>query len=167
MTGVVPAAAGAAAAVAPPESGTLLKAEPLKAEPYTDGKSLTTLAPGTRVEILQRQGGWFRIKSAKGIGWVHMLSVRRGAAAKANAAGEVGGLLSLASGRAGTGTVVATTGIRGLDEEQLKTATYDAAQLTLADTFVVSRAAAADFAANARLAARAIDYLPAPKEPAP
>jgi len=158
------AGAIAATATAPAETGTLLKAEPLKAEPYTDGKTVGTLAQGAKVEILQRQGGWFRVKTAGGGGWVRMLSVRRAAAGKTSAAGEVGGLLSLATGRAGTGKVVATTGIRGLDEEQLKAAKYSESELALADSIVVSRAAAAQFAAGAKLAARAVDYLPAPKQ---
>jgi SH3-like domain-containing protein len=158
---IAPAAAAAAPA---PEAGTLLKAESLKAEPYTDGKNVAALALGTRVEILQRQGGWFRVRTAKGSGWVRMLSVRRGAAAKSNVAGEAGGLLSLATGRAGTGKVVATTGIRGLDEEQLKAAKYDEAELKLADSFSVTRAAAAQSAASAKLVARTVGYLPAPTE---
>jgi SH3-like domain-containing protein len=162
---VAPASAAAAtASTTAPEVGTLLKAESLKAEPYTDGKNVAPLALGTRVEILQRQGGWFRVRTAKGSGWVRMLSVRRGATGKSSVAGEAGGLLSLATGRAGTGKVVATTGIRGLHEEQLKAAKYDEAELKLVDSFGVTRTAAAQSAASAKLAARAGGYLPAPKE---
>jgi hypothetical protein len=146
------------------ETGTLLKADQLRAEPFRDAKTKSTLAPGDNVEILQRQGGWFRVKTAKGDGWVHMLSVRRGTAGKASAAGEVSGLLGLASGRAGTGKVVATTGIRGLNEEQLVAAKYSESELRLADSFVQSRADAASFAVKGKLAPRAVDYLPAPTE---
>jgi hypothetical protein len=146
------------------ETGTLLKADPLRAEPFRDARTQATLAPGDIVEILQRQGAWFRVKTAKGDGWVRMLSVRRGSAGKANAAGEVSGLLGLASGRAGTGKVVATTGIRGLNEEQLVAAKYSESELTLADSLVQSRADAGKFAARGKLAPRAVDYLPAPTE---
>jgi hypothetical protein len=149
---------------APAEVGTLLKADQLKAEPFQDAKVIANLAAGNKVEILQRQGGWFRVKTAKTSGWVRMLSVRRGEAGKASAGSEVGGLLALASGRAGTGKVVATTGIRGLNEEQLKTAKYSESELALADSLVASRAAAAKFAATGKLVPRAIAYLPAPKE---
>jgi hypothetical protein len=146
------------------ETGTLLKADQLRAEPFRDAKAKSTLAPGDNVEILQRQGGWFRVKTARGDGWVHMLSVRRGKAGKANAEGEVSGLLGLASGRAGTGKVVATTGIRGLNEEQLIAANYSESELRLADSLVQSRADAGKFAAKGKLAPRAVDYLPAPTE---
>jgi hypothetical protein len=154
--------AGASAGSA--DTGTLLKADQLRAEPFRDANAVATLAPGDRIEILQRQGGWFRVKTAKGAGWVRMLSVRRGEAGKANAKGEVTGLLSLVSGRAGTGKVVATTGIRGLNEEQLKAAKYSESELKLSDSLVVGRAEAAKFAARGKLAPRAIDYLPAPTQ---
>jgi hypothetical protein len=154
----------AAMPAATAETGTLLKADQLKAEPFRDANAVSTLAPGDKVEILQRQGGWFRVKTAKGGGWVRMLSVRRGEAVKANAEGEVSGLLGLASGRAGTGKVVATTGIRGLNEEQLKAAKYSESELKFSDSLVGNLAEARKFAAKGKLAPRKIDYLPAPTE---
>ena len=144
--------------------GRLQKAEPLKAQPFRDATTVAKLAAGDRVEILKRQGGWFQVKGARGSGWVRMLSVRRGEAGKASGASEAAGLLGLASGRAGTGKVVATTGIRGLNEEQLKAATYSESELRLSDSFVESRADARKFALNAKLAARAMDYLAAPAQ---
>lgn len=149
----VPATAG--------EAASALKAEELKAEPFRDAKTVGGLKAGDKVEILKRDGGWFQVKSARGSGWVRMLSIRRGEARKA-AGGEAAGLLGLASGRAGTGKVVATTGIRGLSEEQLKAAKYDKAELKQADSFVSSRAEAQKFAAKGGLTARKMDYLPAP-----
>jgi uncharacterized protein YgiM (DUF1202 family) len=156
--------AAPATAAAPIETGTLLKAEQLKSEPFQDARALASLASGDKVQILQRQGGWFRVKASKSTGWVRMLSVRRGTAASASAAADAGGLLALASGRAGTGKVVATTGIRGLDEEQLKAARYSESELALSDGYVTARADAANFAAAGKLGSRAIAYLPAPSE---
>jgi hypothetical protein len=100
------------------------------------------------------------VKSTKGSGWVRMLSIRRGEARKGT--GDAAGLLGLASGRAGTGKVVATTGIRGLSEEELKAAKFDAGQLKLAESHATSRAEAKKFAAKGKLVARQVDYLPAP-----
>ncbi|MGE5027327.1 MAG: SH3 domain-containing protein, partial [Betaproteobacteria bacterium] len=114
------------------------------------------------VEIVSRQGGWLRVKSAKGAGWVRMLSIRRGDAGKATAGSEVAGLLGLASGRAGTGQVVATTGVRGLNEEQLKAAKYDEAELKLVQSYSVSRQEAQAFADRGKLVPRKVDYLPEP-----
>jgi hypothetical protein len=60
--------------------------------------------------------------------------------------------------------VVATTGIRGLDEEQLKAAKFDAAELKKAESFATTRAQARTFAADGRLMPRKVEYLlPAPE----
>jgi hypothetical protein len=142
------------------EAGTALKADDIKAEPFRDAKKTGAVAAGDRVEIVTRSGGWFQVKSARGNGWVRMLSIRRGEARKAG--GGAGDVLGLASGRAGTGKVVATTGIRGLSEEDLKSAKFDAVQLKRMESFAVSRGDAQKFAAQGRLSARKVDNLPAP-----
>ena len=144
------------------DKGVAVKADELRAEPFRDAKTVGVLAAGDRVEIIKKEGGWLRIKSAKGSGWVRMLSVRRGEARKTAAGSEVAGLAGLASGRAGTGKVVATTGIRGLNEEELKAAKYNEDELKLADSYVASKAAAQKFAAKGKLAARQMNYLPNP-----
>lgn len=142
------------------ENGTSVKADELKAEPFRDAKTVGALAAGDKVEIIKKDGGWLQIKSAKGSGWVRMLSVRRGEARKTSAGSEVAGLAGLASGRAGTGRVVATTGIRGLNEEELKAAKYNETELKLAESYITSKAEAQKFAAKGKLAARKMDYLP-------
>jgi len=143
------------------DPGTALKAADVKAEPFRDAQVVGSLAPGDRVEILGRQGGWFQVKGDRGGGWVRMLSVRRGEARKGG--GDAAGLLGLASGRAGTGRVVATTGIRGLSEEDLRAAMYNEAELRKIESFAASAAAARRFAASGKLAARKVEYLAAPE----
>lgn len=143
------------------ESGTALKADDLKTEPFRDAKTVAKLAAGDKVDILKKDGGWYQVKSAKGKGWVRMLNIRKGDARKSS--GGASGVLALASGRAGTGKVVATTGIRGLNEEELKAAKFNEAELKLAESYASSKPEAAKFATSGKLAARPFDYLPAPK----
>lgn len=143
------------------EGGTAIKGDELKAEPFRDAKTVAALAAGDKVDILKKDGGWYQVKSAKGKGWVRMLSIRKGDARKGG--GDASGVLALASGRAGTGKVVATTGIRGLNEEELKAAKFNEAELKRAESYASSKAEAAKFAASGKLAARPFDYLPAPK----
>ncbi len=140
------------------ESGTALKADAIRAEPFGDAKQVATLAKGDTVEILKKDGGWLQVKSAKGKGWVRMLSIRKGDAKKGS--GEAEGLLALSSGRAGTGKVVATTGIRGLNEEELKAASFNAQELKLDESYAVSKADAQKFAKQGKLVARPFGYLP-------
>lgn len=144
------------------ESGTTLKADSLRVAPFADAKIITTLPPASRVEILKKDGGWYQVKSAQGNGWIRLLSIRRGEGKKTSAGSELSGLAGLASGRSGTGKIVATTGIRGLNEEQLKAAKYDEKQLNLLDSYLTGRPEAQKFAAQAKLNARQMEYLPEP-----
>ena len=143
------------------ENGTLIKADELKVEPFRDAKTVTTLALGDRVDILSKKGGWLKVKSAKGSGWVRMLSIRRNAARNDNSAKELAGLAGLASGRSGTGRIIAATGIRGLNEEQLKAAAFNEEEIKLAESFQTSRTEAKKFASQGKLVARKMNYLPA------
>jgi len=143
------------------ESGTVIRGDELRTEPFRDAKIVAKLTAGDKLDILRKDGGWYQVNSAKGRGWVRMLSIRKGDARKGG--GDASGVLALASGRAGTGKVVATTGIRGLNEEELKSAKFDEAELKRAESYATGKAEAARFAAAGKLAARPFDYLPAPK----
>ena len=147
--------------IAAAEVGTMLKADELKAEPFRDAKTVKTMAVGEPLSIVGKEGGWVKVKVGKETGWVKMLSVRQGAAKKG--ADDASGLLALSSGRAGTGKIVATTGVRGLNEEELKAAKFDAKELQLAESNAVSKADAQTFAKQGKLVARPFDYLPAAK----
>lgn len=141
--------------------GTALKADAIKAEPFRDAKTVGSLATGDAVEIREQQGGWFHVNSAKGTGWVRMLSVRRGEARKRS--GDAGEVFGLATGRAGTGQVVATTGIRGLSEETLKAAKYSETELKNAESFAATQEEARKFAVEGQLVPRKVEYLPVPE----
>jgi hypothetical protein len=144
------------------EVGVALKDDVVRAEPYADAKATGNLKKGGQVQILKRSSGWYQIKAGTLQGWVRMLSVRRGASGKTDVAKEVGGVGDLATGRAGTGQVVSTTGVRGLSEEELKDARFDAAQLAKAQSFVVAAEDARRHAAQGKLESRRFDYLPDP-----
>jgi hypothetical protein len=141
------------------ETGTLTKTDELKAEPFRDAKTVKRLAMGEKVDILSIDGGWYKAKVGKARGWVRMLSVRKGDAQKG--ASTASGLLALSSGRSGTGKIVATTGVRGLNEEELKAATFNEAELLRAEANASSKVDAATFAKQGMLVARSFDYLPA------
>lgn len=150
-------------AAAVQETGTALKPDDIKAEPFKDAKTVGKIAKGDRVEILARQSGWLQVKAGTKRGWVRMLSVRRGQAAGTDVGKEVGGIAGIATGRAGTGQVVSSTGVRGLSEEELKEAKFDEAELQRAEAFAVAAADAKAFAAQGKLAAREMAFLADPK----
>jgi uncharacterized protein YgiM (DUF1202 family) len=144
------------------DSGTALKADTLRTEPFADAKSTGAIQRGDKLEILDKKGAWLNVKTVKSTGWVRLLSVKRGDIAKANGANDAAGVLSVASGRAGTGQVVSTTGVRGLSEEELKSAKFNAEEIKKLESTGISKEQAQQFAAIGNLQARKLDYLPEP-----
>ena len=141
------------------DAGVALKDDTLRREPYAEAAATGTLKRNDKLDILEKKGAWLRVKSAGGSGWVRLLSVKRGSGSNRN---EVAGVLSVASGRAGTGQVVSTTGVRGLNEEELKAAKFDEPQVKQLESYGVSAGEAQKFAAAGGLRAIKLAYLPAP-----
>lgn len=143
--------------------GITSKETELKTTPQLDGKTLRTLPPSTPLLIFERLGGWYRVNTAKDQGWVRMLHVARTAdSGKASAGSELVTVAAIATGREGVDNVAATTGIRGLNEENLATAAPDMVRLQVLDSYGVSRAEAEKFALRNGLSSRTIAYLKVP-----
>jgi uncharacterized protein YgiM (DUF1202 family) len=142
------------------ETGTALKNDTLRKEPYADAKAMGTLKRNDKVQILAKKGAWLQIKAGKSTGWVRLLSVKRGTTGSSN---EAAGVLGLASGRSGTGQVVSTTGVRGLNEEELKSAKFNEEEMKQLEANTVSEIDGKKFAAAGGLKARKLDYLPQPQ----
>jgi hypothetical protein len=150
LLGFVPAvwAAGTAYTIRPTE---------LKAKPYTDADTLTTLPPQTRVEVLARQAGWTQVKSTSFSGWVKMLSLQLESNVQRRGDNGLRSLFNVASTGRSSSTV--TTGIRGLSEEQLKNTKPNPQALQAVKRYAVSREAAQRYAADGKLHAQSVDYL--------
>ncbi|HQN65212.1 MAG TPA: SH3 domain-containing protein [Methylophilus sp.] len=138
------------------EPGTALKADSLRAEPFADAKATGTISKGDQVDIITKKGAWLQVKTAKSKGWVRLLSVKRGGASSSNA---VGGAIDVATGRAGTGKVVSTTGIRGLSADELKAAKFNETEIQKMESYTTSPADAQTFAEAGGLSASNIKYL--------
>ena len=139
------------------EPATVIRSAELKQQPASDAATVATLAENTAVEAFERKSGWTRVKTASGEGWVRMLSLRFGgaAAAKSGSSG-VSQLFNVA--RTGSSGTQVTTGVRGLDEQQLATAQPNPAELAKLDGFAADRDAAASFAAQGKLEAQSVGY---------
>ena len=140
---------------------TVIRAVDLKAAPATDAATLAALTEQSRVDTLERKGGWTRVRTAAGAeGWVRMLALRYAATGEAKQ-GESGIVQLLNVARTGTSGTQVTTGVRGLDPEQLKNASPNPAELKRMQNYRASPDAAAAFAERGRLQAKQVDY---PKE---
>ena len=136
------------------ESGTAIKMDSLRAEPFADAKTVGSLAKNDSVEILTKKGAWLQVKSKKSTGWVRLLSVKRGGVSSSGSA-----ISDVASGRTGTGKVVSTTGIRGLSAEELKAAKFNEEEMKQMESYQTSAADAKSYAAAGGLSANKMAYL--------
>jgi len=145
------------------ESGYAVRQTELKQEPYSDATTTGRLPERAQVKIVSRQGGWLKIESASGAGWVRMLSVRTGATEGAGGDSGLKQLFNVA--RSGSSGTAVATGVRGLDKEQIRNAQPNAAELQRMEKFAATQADAERFAGGAGLASQTIDYLPASAGP--
>lgn len=132
--------------------GTVTRAADLRSTPFSDGKTIKTLAQGSRVEVLKRVGGWYQVKAGASEGWVRMWLLRFSSTAGAGATAR-DSVAVLQSGRAGSTYTTATTGVRGLSEEELRNATPDPAALQKLESLATTPADARGFAHQAALKA--------------
>ncbi len=152
-------------------AGNLAYAEPaqtirdtdLQAQSQSDSAVLATLPGNSRLDVVQRKGAWSQVKtSANQTGWVRMLNLRfdSGAAPTKSDGGTMSALTGLLStGRtSNTGTV--TTGVKGLNEEDLKNAQPNPAEFQKMQQFAVDKSVGQAFAKNAKLTPNEVNYLP-------
>ena len=136
------------------EVGTAIKADVLRAEPFADAKIAGNLNKNDAVNILSKKGAWLQVKSKSASGWVRILSVKRGGSSSSG-----NSIADIASGRAGTGKVVSTTGIRGLSAEELKAAKFNEDEMKKMESYAVSAGDAQKFASAGGLTSTQLAYL--------
>lgn len=135
------------------------KADKMRAKPFIDATVVLPLAAGQAVDIQKRQGSWYFVAVSGKTGWAPMLSIRRTQQA---AAASSGSLTQTATGRSATGGVVSTTGVRGLDEENLKAAAYSEDAVAAAEKYRIPRDTAIAFSAAETLVVQTVPPLCAP-----
>jgi hypothetical protein len=145
------------------ETGSALKNDNIRFEPYADAKVVGSFSRGEPLQILNKKGAWLQVKAKKGTGWVRLLSVKRGV--PTGSGSKISGALAVASGRAGTGQVVSTTGIRGLSEAELKAAKFNEAEIKAMESYTVSPAQGQKFASAGSLKTVTFANLKAPVQP--
>lgn len=160
-TAATPVSPATAARAATP--GTLARDEAMRAQPSAGAAQVVSLRAGTSVEIIERSAGWYRVRHDGKEGWLRLYWVRTGAA-RPRATGQP--LRDIAAGaerlRAPQGQVAAGLGVRGLSEEDLGAARFDAAQLAkLEEIARTTQVDNAGFARAGQLLARQVAELAA------
>ncbi len=144
------------------ETAYTVRATEVKAKPFSDADTLSTLPEKSRVEVLERKASWTRIKADGTAGWVKLLSLRFGDAARKKAGDSGLGALFNVAATGGSGSTV-STGVRGLSEENLKNPHPNPQALQELQRYATGKKEAQGFGKSGKLATRQIDYLPPAK----
>jgi len=141
--------------------GTVLRNDKLYSQPSASSSVAGSVAKGASVNILAKQGGWLRVTAGKSTGWVRLLSVRAGAGGLGGAG--LGDVVGAATTKSDPSRVVAVAGLRGLNDEDLKQAKFNADELGRMDTLNVTATQARNFASQSGLVAVNVPELPKPR----
>jgi len=136
--------------------------EQLRAEPSPAAAAVGRVTANARLDVLERKGFWARVKSANATGWLKLSSLNLETRATEGTS-SLSTLSGLASGRTGSGNVVAAAGTRGLSAGELRAAKADYGALAEVKKLAASPAQADAYAAAGGLTPRSVAYLPASK----
>lgn len=127
----------------------------VRSAPDPGSPEVATLSRNAPVNISGQQGLWFKVDLPAGAsGFLRVNEVRVAYAGKENSSG----VRTLFGGKAGQGRVTETAGVRGLDESDLKSAAFDAAQLATLESYRLTPEAAADHAGESGWAETTVAY---------
>lgn len=136
----------------------------LKERALPDSKTIATLPDNTSVKVLARSGAWTQVDASGQKGWVRVFHLRFPATVETSSSSGGTAFLSGASSLLGLGkpaareATIATTGVRGFTQEDLKNANPDPEAVKKLQSYRADKPAAESFAREARLAANKIDY---------
>jgi len=147
-----------AAAPAAAQQVTLERDSPLYAEARLDASQVTQLKQGATGEVVGKQGAWLNLKTAGGSGWLFSFNVRFQSQAGSGDSGT-GATAGRLFGPRRTVAVTSSIGIRGIDEEDLKQATFNASQMKLLDGYVATRQSAERGARASGLAPEQVEFM--------
>lgn len=133
----------------------------LRAEARHDAPVVAKVKQGTNGDVTAKSGAWLNVKTQETSGWLFSFNVRFHVKPAEGAEPAPGGasVLGRLFGPRRSVSVTSTIGIRGLEEEDLRQARFDAEQLRQLDEYAASREAAEERARTSGLAAGRVEYL--------
>ena len=134
----------------------------LRAKPAGDAAEVAKLPAETELAVFERKGGWYRVESTPGAGWLRLASLRFPSTSTSDAVSGVDLLLnSMRTGSAPVGAASSgtTTGVRGLDASDLASASPSEGQVEKLEGYASNADAGRKFAAAAGLGAVDVAYL--------
>jgi hypothetical protein len=139
------------------EQVTVERDTPLYAEPRVESQQVAQLKQGVTGEVVGKSGAWLNLKTQSATGWVFSFNVRFPSSAQTAEGGSTLGRV-FAPRRPNVG-VTSTIGIRGLDKEDLRQASFSPDQMRQLEQYAASRETAQSQARDSGLAPARVDYL--------
>ena len=153
------AAAWLAAGSVAAQQVTLERDSPLYTEPRLDAAQVTQLKLGATGEVIGKQGAWLHLKTPGGSGWLFSFNVRFPSAQAATGDSGAGAAAGRLFGPRRNVSVTSTVGIRGIEEEDLKQASFNAGQMKLLESYAATREAAERQARGSSLAPASVEFM--------
>ena len=141
------------------EQVTVERDSVLYAEPRMDASQVAQLKQGTVGEVMGKNGAWLNLKTPGGTGWLFSFNVRFPSQQASQSGGGGSALGRVFAPQRSAIATTSTIGIRGLDKEDLRQASFNADQMRLLDQYAASRDAAQAQARDTGLAPVRVDYL--------
>lgn len=142
------------------ETGYATRELELRAQPVAGAAVAGKVAAGEKFEIVGEEKAWVRIHAGAVNGWTLLFYVMKGDPPQNVSAGRTASeLWNLGTDRS-KGQITSTIGIRGIDEEQLRSAHFNAQELNRLESQAVTKEAGDAFAKEAGLEAKRVADLP-------
>jgi uncharacterized protein YgiM (DUF1202 family) len=154
------AAALVSVAVFAQEAATTNRQTELKAEPKVEAATVATLPEGTNVKAVARQSGWTKVEAEQKSGWVRVFHLRFKSTVGESSEGGGSKLLSFLGGaKREPDKQIATVGVRGLSEQDLKSASPNPEAFKKMQSFRADKPTGERYAHEAKLAAVSVEYV--------
>ena len=128
------------------DAGYMVRDANLRLTPNNDARAVHNVKAGKTIKVLKRKGGWYQVAQSKDkTGWVRRTSLRLGSSnTKKGDRGLFSAFKFFSKGK--SDTVVASTGVRGLDADDFKEAKPDHKAVKSLDKYAVNNKVAKEFA---------------------
>jgi hypothetical protein len=131
----------------------------LQSEPRLDSGIVAQVKQGATGEALARNGAWVQVRTPAATGWLFSFNVRYPSTAAGDGGAGAAGALGRLVGPRQNVNVTSSIGIRGLDEEDLRQARFDAGELQRLDGYAASKPEGEAAARRAGLSAVRVEYF--------
>ena len=142
-----------AAKLAAAERALAIRPGELKQQPFIDAARAGAVAANQSVSVVARQGGWVRVESNGQNGWLRMLNVRLEVASRSGSASSSSQFHTGSTGR------TVTTGVKGLDESDIRNSTPNREQVAVLDSLADGASDASAHAVSSGLREQNVEYL--------